>query len=185
MYYMGLDLSLTGTGIVGVDDACTIIFQEKLSPPSGCMGVDRLYLLSNELDHLLDKYSDIKYACIEGPAYGRGEGGRLFEIGEWTGIVKLALFKRSIPMIIATPLQLKKYVSGQGKGGKELIILDVFKNFHVEIRDNDLADAYVLSRIMHDYHFLLTDHHVELKKHQEDVLNKIIERFTEPSSFLD
>jgi Holliday junction resolvasome RuvABC endonuclease subunit len=66
-------------------------------------------------------------------------------------------------------MQLKKYVSGTGKARKkELIILDVFKNFGEEIRDNNIADAYVLSRIARDY----TSGN-NLKKHQEDVIKKL------------
>lgn len=175
--FSGFDLSLNGTGIVVIDDACTILLQEKLTPPQGCVGVERLFFLQEQLHRILER-KIISFGCLEGPAYGRGEGGRLFEIGEWTGVVKLNLFTQCIPFIIATPSQLKKYVTGQGKGGKELIILDVYKNFHVEIRDNDLADAYVLARIARDYHFFVHDPEtLVVKTYQSDILKNIYKRF--------
>ena len=74
------------------------------------------------------------------------------------------------------PLQLKKYVSGVGKNqGKSMIMLDVYKNFGEEIRDNDIADAYVLARICRDYYCMVNAGvgELDLKKYQLEVLEKL------------
>ena len=76
-------------------------------------------------------------------------------------------------------MQLKKYVSGEGKSkGKETVLLDIYKNFGEEIRQDDIGDAYVLARIAHDYHFkYIADGKVELKKYQEEVLGVIYKSY--------
>ena len=167
MIFCGLDLSLTGSGIVVIDQDYNILHKGKLHVDA--YKAERLYLLEGLLLKVLEEYPKVDMACIESPAYN--DKGKLFEIGEWNGVVKLHLFKRSIPYIVAAPTQLKKYVLGSGdaEATKDLIILDVFKKFGEEIRENNIADAYVLSRIAHDY--MIPDD--DLVFYQKEVLTKI------------
>jgi Holliday junction resolvasome RuvABC endonuclease subunit len=171
--YLGLDLSLTGTGIVIIDDDYNIIIKELLHVEA--RETERLFFLEEMLLKILSPYKEkIFLSAYETPAF-RADGQQ-FSMGEWSGLVKTNLFKMGLPLLKVVPLQLKKYVSGQGKGEKGLIILDVFKNFGVEIRQNDQADAYVLSRIAHDFDYIFNRKiNVDLKKYQIDVLNKINE----------
>jgi Holliday junction resolvasome RuvABC endonuclease subunit len=169
--FIGLDLSLGSSGIVIIDNDYKIIYKDTLKVLQ--LGVERLYFLEAQLKKTLDNYPNLVVSCIESPAYR--ETGKIFELGEWAGIVKLELFKRSIPYIMAAPLALKKYVSGEGKSkGKETVLLDIFKNFNEEIRQDDQGDAYVLSRIAHDYHFkYIINEKIDIKKFQEEVLGVI------------
>ena len=176
MVFLGIDPSLTNSGLMLIDADYKIIASIELSTPS--MGVERLYHLESKLleflEHCTSIGGGINLICIEGPALR--ESGRLFDLGGWTNLIYLTLFKRGASFIIAAPLQLKKYVSGFGKNfGKELVILDVFKNFGEEIRSNDLADAYVLARIAHDYYgkYVIDSLATQLKQHQVEVLAKM------------
>lgn len=177
--YLGFDLSLTNTGAIILSSSCDIIHQSKLQAPGGVLGVERLFFLEEQLIEFLSG-KDITHCCIESPSYGSQEG-HLFELGEWAGIVKLHLFKKCIPFILVAPSQLKKYVSGSGQSKKELIILDVYKVFGQEIRDNDLADAYVLARIIRDYIFLYekSNTKLELKTYQKEILSAIRKKYDE------
>jgi len=177
MNFVGLDLSLTGSGLTIIDEVYQIVNQVKLSVPQ--KGAERLFFLKSKFLEFVAPYiQQIKLCCIEGAAYH--ETGRIYELGQWSGIVLLDLFEKGLPVISAAPLQLKKYACGEGKNQKKsLVVLDVYKNFGVEIRDEDLADSYVLARIAHDYHTLFIEGGNELlpniKKYQLDVLNKIHE----------
>jgi crossover junction endodeoxyribonuclease RuvC len=173
--FIGLDLSLDSSGIVIIDNEYKIIYKEILHVKQ--IDVERLYFLEENFKKILDNNVDLVLACIESPAYR--ETGKIFQIGEWTGIVKLNLFKRGLPFLLAAPLQLKKYVSGEGKSkGKETVLLDIYKNFGEEIRQDDIGDAYVLARIAHDYHFkYIADGNVEIKKYQEEVLGVIYKSY--------
>jgi crossover junction endodeoxyribonuclease RuvC len=180
MKFVGIDPSLTGTGIAVIKEDYSIVTLEKLSTPS--TGVERLYHLQLKFLELLSTCeNEIIFTCIERAAYH--ETGRLWSLGQWAGVFYLDLFKKGIKFLEVSPLQLKKYVSSIGKNmGKEVVILDVFKNFQEEIRDPDLADAYVLSRIARDYHYKFELGHAEkkLKQYQIDVLDKM---FKENISF--
>jgi len=178
MVYGGIDPSLTGSGISIIREDYSIVSLMKLSTPA--VGVERLYHLQLKfLESIAEFEKDISFICIERAAYH--ETGRLWNLGQWAGIFYLDLYKKGIPFIEVAPLQLKKYVSAVGKNqGKEVVMLDVFKNFKEEIRDADLADAYVLSRIAHDYYFkyVLKKPMKQLKKYQVEVLNKLFKENT-------
>lgn len=173
--FLGLDISISGTGLVLLDEEYNIYDKTKLSV--SCQGIERLYHLENLLLKFLDDRS-ITFSCLEGPSY-QSEKGQLFQLGEWAGIVKLNLFKKGIDFIPAAPSQLKKYILGKALKGsrKELVILDIYKKYGEEIRDNDIADAYVLSRIAGDYYnrYILKQD-VDVKVYQNEVLEKIYKK---------
>lgn len=179
-YFLGLDISLSSTGVSIIDGDYNYIAKDKIEG-TGMFGAERLRILHDNLERFIIENIDpslIKLACIEGPSYNSNVGN-LFEIGEVTGCYKYLISKNNIPYIIATPQQLKKYVLGKalaGKDGgskKELVILDVYKKFGEEIRDNNIADSYVLSRIAHDFYNLDTMGD-ELFPYQKEVLTALL-----------
>lgn len=173
---LGLDLSLTGTGICILDLDYKIILSQKLSV--SCRDTERLFFLESLFLEIINNYKDqIKLVCIEGPSYG-SDKGRIFQIGQWSGIVELHLFKLGLKVITAVPLQVKKYCSGIGKDlGKNTILLDTYKNFGEEFRDDNLADSFILSHICCDYYKKYVDvstiYEMKIKKYQLEVLEKI------------
>lgn len=172
--FLGIDASLTGTGLALINDDYKIEKTLKLTVPH--KDIERLFHLENLLLPFIEDSGKIKLICIEGPSYQSKEH-KLFQIGEWTGILKLNLFKMGIDIIVAAPSQIKKYISGKFEHAtkKELVILDIYKYYNEEIRDNDIADAYVASRIARDYHrrFIENIQDDNLKKSQIEVLKKI------------
>jgi len=176
--FLGLDLSIRATGIALIDKNYKILHTDKLQVRG--KGIERLFHLDNLFSLFLDKFPEIQFTCLEGPSFQSKEGN-IFQLGEWTGLVKLNLFRKNINFIIAAPSQLKKFISGkfEKEAKKELIILDIYKKYNIELRDNDIADAYVLARIAHDYWIKYcvdeTYNHLieELKKYQIEVLKKI------------
>jgi crossover junction endodeoxyribonuclease RuvC len=171
--FLGLDISLTGTGACIVSSDYSIIKTALIAVKPSETGL-RLFLIRNEIQEFLKEHQgEITLCCIEGPSFGSKDGGRLFQIGECTGVIKLMLFELGIPLALAVPSQLKKYISGTGKDvKKEHIMLDIYKRYGVELRDNNVADAYVLSRICRDYSSLVTHSKIPegVLKFQEEVL---------------
>ena len=182
--FLGLDLSLTGSGICIIDENYEIIFKTKLTTKQ--FGVERLFILEQQLQKVLNTYNEnIKLCAIESPSFnsgkGEGSGGRLFDIGEWNGPVKLNLFKRGLDFVVASPLQLKKFIIGKAEKGsftKDLIMLDIYRKYGVEIRENNIADAYVLSRIAHDFFMKPKG----LSKAENEVLAKMSTKYDEECS---
>jgi len=179
--YLGCDLSLAGSGIVLIDDNYAIIDHVLLT--SKHTGVERLAYLKYQLSAFLEKYT-ITFCAVEGGAYH--EIGRIYQIGQWAGVVHLLLFEHNIPFIEVAPLQVKKYVSGKGqKVTKQLVILDVYKNFNVEFRDDNLADAYVLSRIAHDYSFAKQHREIlSLTQYRKEVIDKLLKSYVKSNELL-
>lgn len=172
--FLGIDASLTGTGLALINDEYKIEKTLKLTVPH--KDIERLFHLENLLLPFIEDSAKIKLVCIEGPSY-QSKDHTLFQLGEWAGIIKLNLFKKGIDVIIAAPSQLKKYISGkfESTSKKELVILDIYKYYGEEIRDNDIADAYVVSRLARDYYkrFIENIQDDTLKKSQIEVLKKI------------
>lgn len=171
--FLGADLSLTGSGLVVIDDSYNIVKMDVFK--SKVTGVERLFHLRNTLDSFLAEFNkeDIKLVAIENYAYGKAkEGdGRVFEIGEWGGIFRLYMFDNNYNFILPSPTQVKKYITGKGeaKTKKELIILDIYKKYGIEIRQADMADAYVLARIAKDFY----NSEKNLTTSQQEVIKKI------------
>lgn len=154
--FCGLDLSLSSSGAVIIDEDYNIVKMETLT--SKVTGTERLMHLRNKLDLFISEYKDtIKLTAIENYAYGKinsDNGGRVFEIGEWGGITRLYLFENDYQFILSAPTQIKKYISGKGtaKTTKGLVMLDIYKQYGIELRQDDIADAYVLARIAKDFY---------------------------------
>ena len=162
--YMGLDLSLSATGAVLIDNEYKILKKEIIT--STARGIERLYLMEMSfLDFIDDNKIDL--VCIESPAYGAANN--LHDLGKLAGMAEMVLYKKGIKFIYAAPTQLKKYITGIGKGEKSGVILDIYKYWGEELRDNNIADAFVLSHIARDFHLNETN----LKKYQLEVLKKI------------
>jgi Holliday junction resolvasome RuvABC endonuclease subunit len=174
--FLGIDPSLTGTGLVLIDDSYKIIEKMELNVES--KGIERLYFLQEEFLNFVNKYEkDIKLICIESPAFGVHEG-QLHSLGQWSGIFELLLYTKGLSVIHCSPTQTKKYCFGSGKGQKSLILLKVFQNFNEEFSSDNLADGYIISRISRDYFGTFTENKkLDLKKYQIDVLNKIHESY--------
>jgi Holliday junction resolvasome RuvABC endonuclease subunit len=172
--FLGIDPSLSGSGLSVISSDYKLLDTTKFTTKS--FGAERLYLLELKLLEFLDRHSDIVHCCIEGPAMR--EEGRVHDLSQWAGIIYLTLYKRGVPFLTPAPSQLKKYASSSGENqGKGVVMLDVFKNFGEEFRDNDICDAYVMSRISRDYHLLVYEKGdvSHLKKYQMEVLKKLVE----------
>lgn len=149
MNIMGLDISLTGTGLVVLNDKLEIVRQSLItSKPIA----DRFNRFHGILDSIM---SDVrthqpKIVFIEGYSYN-SNGGSMFDRAELGGIIKKALWDKKVKFEELAPTSLKKFITGKGNAPKELMMLKVFKRFGVEFSSNDLCDAYCLARYGYEY----------------------------------
>lgn len=146
---MGLDISLTGTGLVVLNDKLEIVRQSLItSKPIA----DRFNRFHGILDSIM---SDVrthqpKIVFIEGYSYN-SNGGSMFDRAELGGIIKKALWDKKVKFEELAPTSLKKFITGKGNAPKELMMLKTFKKFGVEFSDNNLCDAYGLARYGYEY----------------------------------
>lgn len=140
---LGLDLSLTSSGYAyRLDDEIVTgrIVTKHLRGPG------RLAFLEDSLLEVVE-HADPDYAVIEGYAMGFGgrNPGRVFDIGEWGGVARLALYRYDIEMIIVSPSSLKMFATGNGGSAikKPQIMQAIREIWHYDIAQDDEADAFV------------------------------------------
>lgn len=86
--------------------------------------------------------------------YSYGSAGRVFEIAEGAGVIKLALAQHGIIPVIVAPSQLKKFSTGKGMWPKAVAKLKVWEAANnlniaetIPAKEFDRSDSTVLCRI--------------------------------------
>lgn len=117
-FFLGVDPSATGTG-VSIADASGTCVKVLAIKPKKLRDADRLAYIYKAINEFIDGLK-IEACVIETPAYGAVH--KEFILGEVLGVIKLAMQLKSIPVIGATPTQLKKFLTGSGSAAKETMI---------------------------------------------------------------
>lgn len=142
--FIGLDQSLTSTGIAVLPrEGDQPVLLENL-PTGKLRGAERLRFIVSRIDEVLREYKP-EYAALEGYSYG--STGRVFELGEAGGVVKLTLFDHKTPYLVVPPASLKKFVSFKSEASKEDMAKAVFNRWKLKIDQDDACDAYGLARV--------------------------------------
>lgn len=165
---LGLDLSLTSTGVVVLGSAGgeVVGVQDSVAIKSKLRGGARLEEIREQVMAEVDLFKP-ELVVIEGYAFGRPN--QMAALGELSGVIKHALYLDGWPFIIVPPTRAKKFACGKGNAKKDQIRLDVFKRWSFEAKTNDEVDAYVLARIGLAY--LGCDK--DLIKPQQEVINDL------------
>lgn len=147
MKIVGLDLSLTSTGVAVVSDCGYTT--NTLKPTT--TGHQRLRWLQQQIS---ERTLTATLVVIEGPSYGStaGQKGHHERAGLWW-MVTHELWAWSIPTAIAPPAAVKRYATGKGNAGKDEVLAAVIRRFaDFEGSSNDAADALVLAALGADHH---------------------------------
>lgn len=160
MRFVGLDLSLTGTGIATEDRTVTLSAGQR-------RGAERLCYLR---DHIIGAIRWPALAIVEDYAFSRSTAA--FSLGELGGVVKVGLREHGIPFVVVGTGQLKKYATGKGNAGKGLVLACAVRAADYDFGgDDNRADAWWL-REMALAHYEPADH-PGLPHYRCDVLAKI------------
>jgi len=142
MAYLGIDQSLTGTGLCLLGEDGALMYSETVDPGK-LRGAARLSFIKQRLQHVIESTEAVK-AAYEGYAY---EGvGRVFQLGEIGGVVQLTLHEAGVPAVSVAPVALKKFATGSPKADKDEMLAAARRD-GAEARDDNQADAFFLARI--------------------------------------
>ncbi|NUU22891.1 MAG: Holliday junction endonuclease [Streptomycetaceae bacterium] len=135
-YVVGLDLSLTATGVADINGTRTI----KCGDLRGC---DRFsWIVSDIFGDGTVQAADL--VVIEGPAYSRALGAGHHEAaGLWWHIV-YRLTAHGVPYAVVPPTSLKKYTTGKGNATKPDMRMALFQRAGLDLRDDNQVDAWWL-----------------------------------------
>jgi Holliday junction resolvasome RuvABC endonuclease subunit len=143
--FVGMDPSYNGFAIVVLDKDANIIEQRLFGSETDSEVEDRLMELEKKFK-FIPNIVCLHSVCIEGPSYA-SNGAYVLQMGALHFMIRLMLRKRNVDYSIIAPGTLKKFVTGDGRAKKDLMLLKVFKKWGVEFEDDNLADAYSLARM--------------------------------------
>lgn len=144
MEYLGLDLSLTATGLIVINEKEEIIESELISTKSSEEIENRILFISNKVLSIVEKYPGCTIK-MEGLSFGSSSSSML-ELAALHYYIRISLKLKLLNYEVVPPTVLKKFLTGKGQAKKELMLLYVFKKYGIEFQDNNLCDAYTLSR---------------------------------------
>lgn len=156
-YVVGLDLSLTDTGLAVVSDdgraqvgrisskPPPVRRHERTGKPLQATLAQRRTRLSELAQQIVFSVGAPSLAVIEQPAFSQSGGQHHDRSGLWWLVVE-ALAGRGVPVAEVTPGSVKKYATGKGVGGKDQVVAAVVRRYpNVDVNDNNEADALVLA----------------------------------------
>lgn len=150
MMIVGLDLSLTSSGVARWNGST---YTTELVKPRGRVADEKGHVrLAWVLAELRERTQDATLAVVEGPSYGSPamQRGQHERGGLWW-MVTHQLWLWQIPIAVASPESVKKYATGKGGAGKDLVLASVVRRFEKFDGGNDEADALILAAIGADH----------------------------------
>ena len=128
---VGLDLSMTATGICGADG-------DTVTVKTKAVGDRRLVDITGAVLAIAD---GCDLAVIEDlPTHAKSAG----ITGMVHGAVRAALIRAFIPYVLITPASVKKFGTGKGNAGKPEMAVALFKRAGLELGDDNQVDAFWL-----------------------------------------
>jgi Holliday junction resolvasome RuvABC endonuclease subunit len=129
---LGLDLSLTATGICLADGiALTIKTRQK-------DGDRRLVVIADALASMIGDGSSVDLAVIEDlPRHAMAAG----ITGMVHGVARAVLLRAGIPYALVVPATLKAFATGKGSGDKTPMAMAAYKRAGREFADDNQCDA--------------------------------------------
>jgi crossover junction endodeoxyribonuclease RuvC len=145
-FYVGIDPSLLGTGIIVLDKNAIIVEQKLISTSSSDSFEKRANDIWNELK-FIPNIICLENVCIEGYSI-RSKGNTFIQTVSLNAYIRIKLFENNVSFNIVPPKTLKVFIAGKGNGNckKNLILKEVYKKWGVDFTDDNLADAYGLAR---------------------------------------
>ena len=164
MRILGLDLSLTSTGVASNAGWVSRI---TTKPDTGGGYLGRLrHIRAEVMDHV--RGADL--VVVEGLSLGNHSAHSLTRAGMWHLVVE-AVDAAGIPWAEVSPAQVKQYATGKGNASKDLVLASVIRRFpDVEVTGNDEADSLVLAAMGADHYGVPM---VEMPQAQRAALRKV------------
>ena len=150
MIYIGIDPSLTGTGIVVLDESGNVLGKDLISTKASHKIEDRLKTIWSRLKYIIWDFADKPVPgctiAVEGLSFG-SKGASMLELAGLHYLIRYMIDREFCGVRHVVPPQtLKKFVCGKGNVKKEQMLLQTYKRWGMEFQDNNICDAYCLAR---------------------------------------
>lgn len=145
---VGLDVSLTGTGICVVSGNPHVAVGKGLTVESTLIevgktlrGPTRLSAVCNAVLQWLKARGVGVGTTVAMEGYGFSSQ-MAHSLGEIGGCIRLSLYLRGCNLLIIPPTTLKKYLTGKGVGQKNVVMKHVHRRWGFDVDDDNQTDAF-------------------------------------------
>lgn len=197
-YFIGLDLSLLGSGVVVIDSNEKLIEKHLVTssttPPTVECRFARFMHIVEEISRIL-QYLTVKpllskgayeMCAIESYSFA-SQGAKKSQLIESGALVRQFLYKNSVSMVEVAPQQLKKFLLGtvtnKGKEAKNIMCRELYIKYGVKIDNDNEVDAYILALIARRYYYYRLSQSSarqakleKLPKYQREILEKLLSK---------
>ena len=137
---VGLDPSLTGTGVATMDGQWTILTK----PASNLTG--QLTRLRSIVAAVYERTPALSLVVIEAPAFSRANAGTHRGAGLWWMFADV-LDARGCQLVEVAPTAVKKFATGKGSASKADMRMALYQRAGLDIADDDQVDAWWLRQM--------------------------------------
>jgi Holliday junction resolvasome RuvABC endonuclease subunit len=148
--YVGIDQSLTGTGLIIFDDQANLLHQQCISTKPGQVPMDevnRFISLFNQVHEAVTRIAAGRTVCAVMEDFAFSQPHQMAALGGLGWHFRIMMSRTPWHFATCSTNNLKKVATGKGACQKEQVILGVYKRWTFESSDNNVADAYVLGRL--------------------------------------
>lgn len=155
MIFVGIDASITSSGIVMFDGAGDFLGDKLIRSSVGQKDLPRFDLSISKFMKFIEPSEE---CAILFEQYAYSSKGQITRTAEFVGQLKRELWKVGGVLLdkiwTCSPGTLKKFATGVGNAPKGAIIKAVYKKWDYDTNSDDLADAYTLGRLLWEAYFL-------------------------------
>lgn len=166
MSIIGIDLSLSNTGIVCLPDKGQYISTLIKTKPIKTRKeeTERLARICLQSLEFVEKQENVKLILIEGLSFASHKSVAVMQLAGLHYLVRV--FTLMFPTVIVAPSTLKKFVTGNGNSHKDVMMMETFKKYKVTITNDNICDAYCLAQIGKS----LLNNTLKLTQRQQEVI---------------
>jgi len=173
---LSIDQSISSTAICVNGDIKTIKTSSSLHT------FQRIKVIIDKIKEIIDS-NKINCVSMEQYAFNMKNTSSLSVLMELGGNLKMLFYENGLEPIIISPKRWKKMILGNSSIDKNLILLEIYKRFGIECKNDDEADAYAM--------YLFVGYILEYfngkkfsNKHHQDVFYKLVFELIEKDGYL-
>lgn len=146
-FYVGIDPSLTGNGIVVINEKGELVEKRLITTYKECYlnSEQRVLDVFNQTKFVIG-ISELRYVCVENLSY-MSVSNTLFERCSLLFSILMYLFEHDIKYKTIPPKTLKKFVTTDGNADKKFIRRVIKCRWGYDFKNDNIADAYGLARM--------------------------------------
>ncbi len=148
MIILGIDpgYAIVGYGVIeSIANKCKPIAYGVITTPAKMAMEQRLLIIYNELNGIIDKYKPDEMAIEE--LFFNTNAKTVINVGQGRGVCLVAAAAKGVPISEYTPLQIKQALTGYGRADKNQIqqMVKMFLNLESVPKPDDAADAVAVA----------------------------------------